>query len=73
MDIASIIESIGSLFGVFATVFTAWFAYNQYTKNKKTDFKLEQMRKHEAERYRKRNDNSILESDATFWKFKRIS
>lgn len=64
MDIASIIESIGSLFGVFATVFTGWFAYNQYTKNKKTDFKLEQMRKHEAERYRKRNDNSILVYDA---------
>lgn len=58
--ISDIIIAIGSLFGVFATVFSAWLAYNQYTKNKQTDYKLDKMRKEDEESNKRRSDNAML-------------
>lgn len=53
MDIPAIISAIG-------VIIAAWFSYNQYTKNKLTDMKVEQMKRdHEINRKR-RSDNSAL-------------
>ncbi|MFK1774424.1 hypothetical protein ACIXAW_11115 [Bacteroides fragilis] len=53
MDIPEIISAIG-------VIIAAWFSYNQYTKNKLTDMKVEQMKRdHEINRKR-RSDNSAL-------------
>ena len=57
---AEIIVAIGSVLGVFATIFTAWFGYNQYAKNKKTDYELEKLRKHDEESNKRRSDNAML-------------
>ena len=50
MDIASIITAIGSVIAMFLT-------YNQYTKNKMTDAKIEQWKREEKEKSEKRSDN----------------
>lgn len=53
MDIPEIISAIG-------VIIAAWFSYNQYTKNKLTDMKVEQMKRdHEINR-KWRSDNSAL-------------
>lgn len=49
-DLAAIIVSIG-------TIITAFFSYNQYTKNKETDFKIETWKKKEENQSEVRNDN----------------
>lgn len=53
IDIAAIIMAIG-------TIVTAWFAYNQKTKDKTTAFKIEQLRKQIAEKNKRRADNSAI-------------
>lgn len=50
MDIAGIITALG-------VIITAWFSYNQYTKNKTTDAKIEQWKREEQEKNDKRSDN----------------
>lgn len=50
MDVASIITAIGSIIALFLT-------YNQYTKNKMTDAKIEQWKREEKEKSEKRSDN----------------
>lgn len=45
MDLAAIIVAIGGVVSAIATPLAAWFAYNQYTKNKMTDLKVEQYKK----------------------------
>lgn len=49
-DLAAIIVSIG-------TIITAFFSYNQYTKNKETDFKIETWKNKEEKKSEVRNDN----------------
>ena len=49
-DLAAIIVSIG-------TIITAFFSYNQYTKNKETDFKIETWKKKDEKKSEVRNDN----------------
>lgn len=49
-DLAAIIVSIG-------TIITAFFSYNQYTKNKETDFKIETWKEKEEKKSEVRNDN----------------
>lgn len=49
-DLAAIIVSIG-------TIITAFLSYNQYTKNKETDFKIETWKKKEEKKSEVRNDN----------------
>lgn len=43
------IEYIPSIISALGTLLAAWFAYNQYTKNKLTDLKIEQWKKTEEE------------------------
>ena len=42
------------------TIAAAWFAYNQYTKNKFPDLKIEQFKKYEEAKSLRRADNSSL-------------
>lgn len=53
MDIAAIISAIGAIIAAF-------FTYNQYTRNKLTDLKVEQMKKEADERNKRRSDNSAI-------------
>lgn len=51
MDIANIISAIG-------VIIAAWFSYNQYTRNKMTDLKVEDFKRKEKARSYKRSENS---------------
>lgn len=42
------------------TIITAYFAYNQYTKNKLTDLKVEQWKRDNETKRKRRSDNSAL-------------
>lgn len=51
IDVANVISGIGA-------IVAAWFSYNQYTRNKMTDIKVEQFKKEEERRGYKRSENS---------------
>lgn len=51
IDLSNLINSLG-------VIIAAWFSYNQYTKNKVTDAKVELFKKQEAQRGYKRSENS---------------
>ena len=51
IDIANIFSAIG-------TLAAAYFAYNQYTKNKLTDLKVEYFKKEEERKSYRRSENS---------------
>lgn len=51
MDLANVLSAIG-------TIVAAYFAYNQYTKNKITDLKVEYFKKEEERKSYKRNENT---------------
>lgn len=51
IDVANVISGIGA-------IVAAWFSYNQYTRNKMTDIKVEQFKKEEERRGFKRSENS---------------
>jgi hypothetical protein len=51
IDLANVVSACG-------TVIAAYFAYNQYTKNKITDLKVEYFKKEEERRSYKRSENS---------------
>ena len=53
MDIAAIISAIG-------TIILAYFTYNQYTKNKLTDVKVARLEAEQAEKQKRRSDNSAI-------------
>ena len=57
MEFFSYLPAIISAIG---TIVAAWFAYNQYAKNKMTDLKVEQMQNELAEQKKRRADNSAL-------------
>ena len=40
IDLANVISGVGA-------IIAAWFSYNQYTRNKMTDIKVEQFKKEE--------------------------
>ncbi len=50
-DIANIISSLG-------VIIAAWFSYNQYTRNKLTDLKVDQYKKDEEKKSYRRSENS---------------
>ena len=50
-------EYIPSIISAIGTIIAAWFAYNQYTKNKLTDLKIERWKKEEEKKGQKRSDN----------------
>lgn len=60
MDAAQIILAIGSLIGAIGGVYSIWTKYNQEAKNKKTEYEIEKLRKEDAERNKRRADNSTL-------------
>ena len=51
IDLANVISAIG-------TIAAAYFAYNQYTKNKITDLKIEYYKKEEERKSYKRSENT---------------
>lgn len=53
MDWAQIIQAIG-------TIILGYFTYNQYTKNKQTDYKLEKWKSEDIEINKRRSDNAML-------------
>lgn len=57
MDWAAVIATV---LGTTATIVTSWLAYNQYTKNKETDYKIELLKREDMERNKRRSDNSML-------------
>lgn len=50
----------GSVFTAISTIVVAWFGYNQYTKNKKTDAKIKQLEEEDKAKNKLRADNSMV-------------
>lgn len=59
-NIPEILVAIGGIISAIATPLAAWFAYNQYTKNKTTDLKIEQYKKEQEAKSKRRADNSSI-------------
>ena len=55
------IEYLPAIISAIGTIIAAWFSYNQYSKNKLTDLKIEQFKKDEEAKSIRRADNSALE------------
>lgn len=53
MELSEIITAIGG-------IIIAWFGYNQYTKNKKTDYEIEKLRTEDRVRNKRRSDNAMI-------------
>lgn len=53
-------EYLPAIISAIGTIIAAWFAYNQYTKNKLTDLKIEKLRKDEEIKSIRRADNSSI-------------
>ena len=53
-------EYIAAIISAVGTIIVAWFAYNQRTKDKMTDLKIERFRQAEEVKNRRRADNSSL-------------
>ena len=51
IDVVNLVSAVGVLL-------SAYFAYNQYTKNKMTDLKVEYFKKEEERRGYRRSENS---------------
>lgn len=49
-----------SVFTAISTIVVAWFGYNQYTKNKKTDAKIKQIEEQDKAKNKLRADNSMV-------------
>lgn len=49
-----------SLFTAISGIIIAWFGYNQYTKNKKTDAKIKQIEEQDKAKNKLRADNSMV-------------
>lgn len=55
-----LMEYLPAIISAIGTIIAAWFAYNQYTKNKLTDLKIEKFRKDEEIKSIRRADNSSI-------------
>lgn len=53
-------EHLPEIITALGTIILGWFTYNQYTRNKMTDAKIERMKQEEKERNERRADNSTL-------------
>ena len=53
-------EYIPAIISAIGTIVAAWFAYNQYSKNKMTDLKIEEYKQTEERKNKRRADNSSL-------------
>lgn len=56
-DLPSVIGAIGGILATVSTFYTAYLGYNQYTRNKLTDLKIEQWKKDEERRSLLRSGN----------------
>lgn len=59
-EISAIICAIGTVISSIGAIVAGWFTYNQYTKNKLTDLKIEKFKKDEEEKSHRRADNSSI-------------
>lgn len=50
-------ENIPAIISAIGTIIAAWFAYNQYSKNKLTDIKIERWKREESTRNAKRSSD----------------
>lgn len=50
-------DMLPAIITAIGTILTGWFGYNQYTKNKMTDQKIEQWKKEEKEKSAKRSED----------------
>lgn len=53
-------ENLPAIISAIGTIIAAYFAYNQYAKNKLTDLKVQRMEAEQADRQRRRSDNSAI-------------
>lgn len=53
-------EYLPAIISAIGTIIAAWFAYNQYTKNKLTDVKIEKFKQEEKAKNKRRNDSSAI-------------
>lgn len=53
MELSEIITAIGA-------IIIAWFGYNQYTRNKETDYKIEKLKNDDKIAHKRRSDNTML-------------
>lgn len=53
-------ENLAAIISAIGTIVAAWFAYNQYAKNKLTDLKIEQFKKDEEVKNTRRNYGSAI-------------
>lgn len=56
----NIMEYLPAIISAIGTIIAAWFAYNQYTKNKLTDLKIEKFKQEEETKSNRRADNSAI-------------
>lgn len=60
MDWANIITAVGGVIGAIGGVYAIWTKYNQDSKNKETDYKIEKLKAEDMARHKKRSDNAML-------------
>ena len=53
-------EYLPAIISAIGTIIAAWFAYNQYAKNKMTDLKIETFKQEEERKCKRRSDNSSI-------------
>lgn len=53
-------ENLPAIISALGTIIAAYFAYNQYTKNKLTDMKVKRLEEEQAEKAKRRSDNSAI-------------
>lgn len=51
---------LGVVLGTVSTIVVAWFGYNQSTKDKLTELKIEKIKKDDLARNKRRSDNAML-------------
>jgi hypothetical protein len=60
MNWADIITALGALVGAIGGVYAIYTKYNQDTKNKETDYKINKLKEEDMARNKKRSDNAML-------------
>lgn len=60
IDWGAILASIGGIIGAIGGIYGIWAKYNQDTKNKETDYKLEKLREEDKKRAKRRSDNTMI-------------
>jgi len=59
MDWAEIIVAVGGVIGAIGGIYSIWAKYNQDTKNKMTDYKIEKLKEEDRVENRRRADNAM--------------